>query len=136
MPDLAMERAPMTRQRSKWDFSRGPEVDLTVAGLKAAGATDVEMFWRNVHDGQLRVIVAFEPPAGGWHLSISHAKRVRGGDMEPGRYPTWDEIADARYTLCPNDIDMVMHLPPPSEYVAVHDTTFHLHEHPPRRFDA
>jgi hypothetical protein len=27
---------------------------------------------------------------------------------------------------------VVMHLPPEAEYVAVHDTTFHLHEHPER----
>jgi hypothetical protein len=60
-----------------------------------------------------------------WHLSVSHTIR---GTRAP-RYPTWDELADARYTLLPDDIDVVMHLPPPSEYVAVHDTTFHLHEY-------
>jgi hypothetical protein len=126
------ERTPITRQRSRWDPCEGPEIEFTIGGLLDAGAVSVEMFWRNVHDGQLRVIVADEPPAGGWHLSISHARRVRGGELEPGRYPTWDEIADARYEFCPDDIDMVMHLPPPGEYVALHDTTFHLHEHPER----
>jgi hypothetical protein len=118
---------------SQWAPCDG--VDDVVDGLLAAGAVSVEILWRNVHDGQLRAIVADEPPAGGWHLSISHAKRGKNGELTPGRYPTWGEIADARYTLCPDDIDMVMHLPPPSEYVAFHDTTLHLYEHPPRSTD-
>lgn len=122
----------MTKQRSQWQPSRGPAVDRTIHDLKAAGARSIEFLWRNVHDGELRVIIADEPI--GWHMSISHARRGRGGGvLTPGRYPTWDEIADARYALTPDDIDMVMHLPPPGEYVAFHDTTFHLHEHPPRQ---
>lgn len=81
---------------------------------------------RDVLDGTLVAIVAEEPE--GWHLSISfrdHRHRL-------SRYPTWDEIRDARYDLLPADLDFVMHLPPPDEYVNVHATTFHLHEHPPR----
>lgn len=74
----------------------------------------------------LRALVAEEPA--GWHLSISFADDCR----RPTRYPTWDEIAHARYELLPDDIDVVMHLPPPGEYVALHPTTFHLHEHPER----
>lgn len=83
-----------------------------------------------------RVIVGHEPakaaPAGIWlppnelllwHLSISH----------PHRYPTWDEIADARYELVPDDITMAMLLPPPGEYVNAHDTCFHLWQIDDRR---
>jgi len=44
------------------------------------------------------------------------------------RYPRWDEIAEARYSLVPADVTMALILPPPDEYVALHDTTFHLHE--------
>ena len=75
------------------------------------------------------VIVAHEPaapaPAGIWlppgelllwHLSISH----------PHRYPTWDEIADARYELIPDDVTMALLLPPPGRYINTHDTCFHL----------
>jgi len=51
----------------------------------------------------------------------------------PSRYPTWDEIADARDQLLPVDVGFVMHLPARGEYVAVHPTTFHLHEHPAPR---
>jgi hypothetical protein len=48
------------------------------------------------------------------------------------RYPRWDEIAHARDELLPADIDFVMWLPRAGDYVALHDTTFHLHEHPER----
>lgn len=70
--------------------------------------------------GKCRILLS--PPhaeAGiGWHMSISRSDR----------YPSWDEIAHARYELLPDDILMVMHLPPPDEYVALHKFTFHLHE--------
>ena len=54
----------------------------------------------------------------GWHISIAH----------PFRHPTWNEIASARYALTPNDVVMVMVLPPEEEYVNVHEHCFHLHE--------
>jgi hypothetical protein len=53
-----------------------------------------------------------------WHLSISCAKR----------YPTWDEIRDARYALLPENCTMAMILPPKGEYVNLHPNCFHLHE--------
>jgi hypothetical protein len=80
------------------------------------------VFKRLVGDGRLGVIVGREPE--GWHLSVSFVDN-RG---QASRYPRWDEIADARYRLLPDNITMVMFLPPPEEYVALHDTTFHLHE--------
>jgi hypothetical protein len=64
----------------------------------------------------LAIMVAIEDER--WHLSISH----------PARYPSWDEIKKARYDLCPKDITMVMFLPPPAEYVNVHNYCFHLHQ--------
>lgn len=69
-------------------------------------------------NGALRAIVSQDPPDQRWHLSISHASR----------YPTWDEIRDARYDLLPDDITMAMLLPPKSEYVNAHSNCFHLHE--------
>lgn len=72
--------------------------------------------------GPCRVFVGREPlgPGGGlrWHLSISH----------PTRYPTWDEIKGARYKLMPKEITVAMMLPPPEQYVNVHENCFHLHE--------
>lgn len=53
-----------------------------------------------------------------WHLSISCQNRL----------PTWEELRDARYALLPDDVTMVMILPPKKDYVNVHDYCFHLHE--------
>jgi hypothetical protein len=107
-----VERRPMTRARSQW-----------IAGKPMTMAGAAESVWtRRVGDGVLTVIVAEEPQ--GWHLSISHRDH-RG---RYSRYPKWDEIADARYAHVPDELTMVMVLPPPEEYVALHDTTFHLHE--------
>lgn len=112
-----MDRKPITKTRSQW--TEGPPMRM--------GPVIAQVLTRNVHDGRLRAIVAEEPL--GWHLSVSHTAH---NPRRPPRYPTWDELADARYALLPDDIDVVMHLPPATEYVAVHDTTFHLHEHPER----
>lgn len=106
-----MTRAPITKVRSAWIETDSP--------LPQASA-----YRRAVSDGVLIALVAVE--AGLWHLSISH-----GSNHKPPRlvrYPTWDEIADARERLLPDDRTFAMLLPPPAEYVAVHDTTFHLHE--------
>lgn len=53
-----------------------------------------------------------------WHMSISCADR----------YPTWDEIHDARYALIPLGITVAQILPPPHEYVNRHQFCFHLWE--------
>lgn len=79
---------------------------------------------REVGDGHLSVFAGPEPD--GFHLSISH--RISNADHKPGRYPTWDEIKDARYRFAPLDKTMAMLLPPQDEYVNLHETTFHLWE--------
>jgi len=53
-----------------------------------------------------------------WHLSISCVNR----------YPTWDEIHEARYKLLPNECTMAIILPPKEQYVNIHPNCFHLHE--------
>lgn len=108
-----MKRAPITKQRSAWDLVGDAEL---VPGWRCA------RFRRRVHDGLLVAYVGEEPA--GWHLSIS----FRDHKGRHGRYPTCDEIAHARDELLGADRHFVMHLPPAGEYVAVHDTTFHLHE--------
>lgn len=112
---------PMSRQRSAWvEMTPVPAGTMRIAGQVAA-----RWFARSVGDGTLRACVAIEDPIG-WHMSISFVDR-RG---EPTRYPRWDEITHAREQLLPHDLGFVMHLPPLEEYVALHDTTFHLHQHP------
>ena len=51
-----------------------------------------------------------------WHISVAH----------PSRYPTWDELADVRYALVPDDVTMALMLPPRLEYLNLHEFCFHL----------
>ena len=50
------------------------------------------------------------------HLSISHRRR----------YPTWDEIAEARYRILPKDQTFALVLPPLEEYVNMNPNCFQL----------
>ena len=54
----------------------------------------------------------------GYTLSVSH----------PSRYPTWDEVTEARYRLIPDKIEMAMPLPPRAEYLNIHPYMFNLFE--------
>lgn len=83
---------------------------------------DTWTYQQDVLDGHLTVMCGREPA--GFHLSISH----RTNNLKPGRYPTWDEIIDARYRFCPPEATMAMLLPPKAEYVNLHETCFHLWE--------
>lgn len=108
----------MTGHRPKW--SRAP-LPMPMPGMTC--------WQRESADGHLTVIVGRELDDAGalrWHLSISH--RLCAPPHPPGRYPDWDEIAEARYRFCPDNLVMAMLLPPRSEYVNVHATTFHLWE--------
>ena len=81
-----------------------------------------KIYQRDVEDGFLEVFISIDD--GALHMSICHKTMTN----QPGRYPAWNEIYDARYLLCPKDKTMVMFLPPPDEYVNIHSTTFHLWE--------
>jgi hypothetical protein len=73
-------------------------------------------------------------PAGIWlppdelllhHLSVAHETRL----------PTWDEVADVRYELVPDEVTMALLLPPRGEYVNAHDHCLHLWQIDDRRID-
>jgi hypothetical protein len=70
--------------------------------------------------GPCRVLVSHEDHLGKmrWHLSISCKDR----------YPGWEEIKDARYSLLPLGLYFAMILPPPNEYLNIHPNCFHLWE--------
>jgi hypothetical protein len=108
-------RDPLTRQRSDW---------ADVGAFDCDGAPG-RAYRRNVHDGFLSALLTQEPH--GQHLSVAHHNGAARKDRAR-RYPTWDELADARYRLCAPGVDMVMILPPLDDYVACHPTTFHLHQ--------
>jgi hypothetical protein len=59
------------------------------------------------HDGKVR-----------WHLSISCKDR----------YPGWEEIKDARYSLLPLGLTFAQILPPLNNYINIHPNCFHLWE--------
>ena len=95
------------------------------------------VFQKTIEDGHLTVIVGREPhgPAGrlAYHLSISHRLNHILNSMGvpvPGRLPKWEEIVEARYEFCPNEVYMAMILPPMEEYINLHPTTMHLYEIP------
>ena len=77
----------------------------------------VEEDCRGFSIGECNIFVG-TMPNGKKHLSISH----------PSRYPTWDEIHEARYALLPDDLDMAMYLPKKSDYINVDTNCFHLNE--------
>jgi hypothetical protein len=62
------------------------------------------------------VIVGIEN--GLWHLSIAHKNR----------YPSYDEIKQARYKFVPDNVTMAMLFPPKDQFVNVHPNCFHLWE--------
>jgi hypothetical protein len=100
-----------------------------VADLLLADCPGIRAYQREVDDGHLSVFAGREPehPHGPkWHMSISH--RTSDAKPQPGRYPTWDEITDARYRFVPDSVTMAMLLPPKAKYVNVHETCFHLWE--------
>jgi hypothetical protein len=94
----------------------------------ASGEPGIRAYQRDLQDGHLTAFAALAtwPAWDGprWHLSISH--RTSEEHPQPGRYPDWDEIADARYRFLPGDIHVAMLMPPRSEYVNIHATCFHL----------
>ena len=107
--------------RSKWDNFTAVQT----------GAPGLRVYQLDVADGHLTVLVGAETagvPEPRWHLSISHRTNER--PPKPGRYPSWDEIKDARYRFMPPGITVAQILPPPDEFVSVHETTFHLWQIP------
>ena len=107
------------KNRIQWHRVKPPDIITALSPGNQA-------WQRDVSDGHLSVFVGQETLEEGprWHLSISH----RTDDLTPGRYPTWDEITEARYRFVPDAVTMAMMLPPRDQYVNVHETTFHLHE--------
>lgn len=70
-------------------------------------------------------------PDGRWHLSISHNMAERTGPQNtPGRFPTWEEIKEARYKFVPDNVNMAIMFPPSELYYNRHETCLHLLEVP------
>jgi hypothetical protein len=112
------------------DWVRIPRSEYDDFVARATRAPNLRIYQRPAEDGHLMALVGAELTKDGprWHMSISH--RTNEHPPKPGRYPTWDEIKDARYRLMPGDITVAQLLPPEDEWVNAHETTFHLWEIP------
>lgn len=90
----------------KEGWERQPHLDRSVMGTTLFAFTN----------GELRALVSQE--RGKWHMSVSCADR----------YPVWEEIKSARYSLIPHEVTMAQILPPPGQWVNLHPNCFHLYE--------
>lgn len=84
------------------------------AEMMGALVSGVNTYLRTYRLGQCSVIVTKE--FGEFHMSISH----------PTRLPKWDEVAEARYRILPDDVTMAMLLPPRAEYLNVNEHCLQL----------
>jgi hypothetical protein len=91
------------------------EYPLTPRLLALQRVGGIEAECRRFSLGECSVLLGRGP--NGWHLSIAH----------PTRYPTWDEVVEARYRLVPA-AEMAMVLPKLADYVNLHENCFHLWE--------
>lgn len=78
---------------------------------------------------QLLCVVTPDGPCG-WHLGLSTGRIVGGNRAPAERYPSWDEVVEARYRFIPNDVTMAMLIPPREQYVNEFETCFQLNEIP------
>lgn len=75
-------------------------------------------YWR--FNGTQFAVIITKDDGVNWHMSISH----------PNRYPTYEELKEARYKFCPDEVEMAQIFPPKSEFVNVHPNCFHLWQIP------
>ncbi len=100
--------------------------DTELVETMARAGVVVNISRRPVLDGELVAFVRCEPPHHIWHLSLSHwPKRSR----KHRRWPTWDELIEARTQLVPSNADMVLHVPT-VDGITANDPTIHLYECP------
>ncbi len=92
------------------------DMERTIQLTQWAEQGKIELGTRAYRMGECSIIVSHS--SAGWHISIAH----------PARYPSWDEIAHARYRLVPNDVCMALLLPPQEEYVNLHSNCFQMWE--------
>lgn len=120
----------MSPTRKQYQRVAGSVERPIVEALEAQGSTNVQVWSKPTGDGELRFIIAEE--VGGWHLSVTHAKRGKGGKLTAGRYPTWTELIEARQAAIETETEFMVLMPSLAELEEVPDATLHLYEFPPR----
>jgi hypothetical protein len=104
--------------------SRIPEPTFVRDESLAIGGMSIQPGTKRYKMGACSILVSppYDDPKDGWHygwhLTISRVDR----------YPSWDEIAKARYSLLDASMNMVMVLPPPEDFINIHNNCFQLHE--------
>jgi hypothetical protein len=109
-------------------FKTQPPTLIVDRSLRAreirSGLLDAGALWAEVYRlGECLAIVSRDPMHSEyrWHLSISH----------PNRYPTWDEIKAACFSINVLHGSVLAQILAPgdgSEWVNLHDNCFHLYE--------
>jgi hypothetical protein len=94
---------------------------INVDHIKKHVPPEVEDFQGFMTDKGIQIFRSIDH--GRYHMSISRQDR----------YPTWDEIKDARENLLPLGKHFVMALPPPQHYINTYSNCFHLWECLPDR---
>ena len=117
MSHLVVSRPPSALQKNV-PVIREVEAPLPIRALMARG--ELQPGTRYYRMGKAKILLSPPSEHGGWHLSISREDH----------YPSWDEVVAAWYGLVPNAAQMegVMHLPPLSDYINVHDYCFQVHQ--------
>ena len=105
-PGSALQAPPLWERLTPEPGSRLAQL---LTGLPSARVFEAD-------GGRLRAIVSHDDDR--WHVSVSHTDR----------YPTWDEVADARYRFVPDRVTMAMLMPPRAQWINVHETTLQLWE--------
>lgn len=117
----AEARHPIDPTPIRWARIRNTIADSSTTRTAPRPRGRVPCIWQaRVYDGTLTALVSNHERVG-WHISISHSGT---------RYPTWDELADAKERFVPDDVEMAMILPKREEYVNLHETCLHIWEVP------
>lgn len=108
MPSALQKNLPVIREVENKELSV-----LIAKGLLQPGTKYFRM-------GKAKILVSQPTAVDGWHMSISREDR----------YPGWDEIVAAWYSLIPGAMNRegVMHLPPLRDYINIHEFCFQVHE--------
>lgn len=109
LPTALSKNLPVIRE-----VDAPPPVKMLVArGQLQAGTRYFRM-------GKAKIMLSPPTQHMGWHMSISR----------DDRYPDWDEVVAAWYSLVPDaeKREGMMYLPPMDEYVNVHEHCFQVHE--------
>jgi len=115
---IALNKGLPSALEKKIPIIRETELPPTLQAFIASGS--LQPGTRRFRMGKVSILLS--PPFSdqGWHMSISR----------DDRYPDWDEVVAAWYSLVPDAEKRtgVMHLPPLRDYINIHEFCFQVQE--------